>query len=297
MRPIRPGDRGPAVEDIQRRLLVLGYDLGPTGVDGVFLGRTADAVREFQSRAGVAEDALVGDETWAALVDETFALGDRMLYLRLPYLHGKDVRLLQGALSSLGFACGHIDGIFGAFTERATAEFQRNAGLGADGIAGDDTIRAVWALRHVWEGKDHRAHSAAVASATRRGEVLARIAVCLRASDEVARDVAGRVVNLAEATTHQTGIRVSGTYDSDGPRTCVAIDLCSSGTVSAVPGRPVVTFAPDDTFAARLLTALEASRNAPEAVVIDMTGTALTCELEVQRAAVDLLDALCVVFD
>jgi len=95
MRPVRIGDRGAAVEDIQRRLRTLGYELGITGIDGVFFGLTAEAVRAFQQEHGLAEDGLVGDETWSALVDATFTLGDRMLYLRLPYFHGHDVALRQ----------------------------------------------------------------------------------------------------------------------------------------------------------------------------------------------------------
>jgi len=58
MRPVRVGDRGAAVEDIQRRLRTLGFDLGITGIDGVFFGRTADAVRSFQQQHGLAEDGL-----------------------------------------------------------------------------------------------------------------------------------------------------------------------------------------------------------------------------------------------
>ena len=65
MRSVRPGNRGPAVEDIQRRLLSLGYELGPTGVDGVFLGLTSEAVRAFQQEHALSEDGVVGDETWS----------------------------------------------------------------------------------------------------------------------------------------------------------------------------------------------------------------------------------------
>jgi DNA polymerase III sliding clamp (beta) subunit (PCNA family) len=46
VRPISQGGRGPAVEDVQKRLLMLGFDLGPTGVDGVFWGATLSAVRQ-----------------------------------------------------------------------------------------------------------------------------------------------------------------------------------------------------------------------------------------------------------
>jgi len=152
--PIAQGDRGPAVEDVQKRLLMLGFDLGPTGVDGVFWGATLTAVRRFQEEHGLDEDGIVGNETWAALVDATFRLGDRLLYLKYPYLHGADVRVLQGALNILGFACGEPDGIFGTYTERAVGEFQANVGIPADGIAGPETIGAVERLRHVWSGKD-----------------------------------------------------------------------------------------------------------------------------------------------
>ena len=88
MRPVRPSDRGPAVEDIQRRLLALGYDLGPTGVDGVFLGQTAEAVRSFQLSHGLSEDGVVGEETWSALVDAGFTLGDIQTAVRFgtPYV-------------------------------------------------------------------------------------------------------------------------------------------------------------------------------------------------------------------
>ena len=182
MNPVRPGDRGSAVEDIQRRLLVLGYDLGRTGIDGVYLGRTREAVEAFQREHGLAENGVVGDQTWAALVDATFTLGDRMLYLRVPHFHGRDVRSMQEALNALGFACGLTDGIFGTFTERAVREFQRNAGLAADGIVGADTVSALTNLRHVWEGKEPHAHSAA----------QARARAALRGSRAARRDLRSR---------------------------------------------------------------------------------------------------------
>ncbi|MDO8986769.1 MAG: peptidoglycan-binding protein, partial [Coriobacteriia bacterium] len=190
MRPILPGSRGPAVEDIQRRLLRLGYPLGPTGVDGVFLGMTTDAVRSFQTTLGLSEDGVVGDETWAALVDETFTLGDRTLYLRLPHFHGKDVSLAQEALNALGFVCGDLDAIFGAHTERAVREFQRNSGIPADGILGAATIGALKALRHVWEGKDPTIPSGAMSGPARSTEVLSRLRLRIGSSDPVTMAIA-----------------------------------------------------------------------------------------------------------
>ena len=297
MKPIRPGDRGPAVEDIQRRLRALGHDLGPTGVDGVFLGKTAEAVRAFQSAAHLAEDALVGDETWAALVDETFTLGDRMLYLRLPHFHGRDVRVLQQALNSLGFPCGAIDGILGSFTERAIADFQRNAGLVADGIAGDETVGAITALRHVWEGKDPRSHSAATASPNRAAAVLERITLTVRGLDPVGEDVASRVVNLAKATTPLAGVEAGRVHDEQASRDGFVLELGCGDSATATPGRAVVRLDEGGSLASRLVTAVESYRRSGIAVVVDVGAECLGDERVSQRAAVSLLDAVCAAFD
>lgn len=297
MRAIRPGDRGPAVEDIQRRLLMLGYELGPTGIDGVFLGLTAEAVCAFQAKVGISEDALVGDETWAALVDATFTFGDRMLYLRLPHFHGRDVRVLQEALSALGFACGEIDGILGAFTESAIREFQRNAGLDADGIVGDETFGVMNSLRHVWEGKDPRSHSAAVAGAARAAEVLRRAPFSFRALDPAGSAVCERILNLARATTSEAAVTV---LDREAPvegGAVLVVSVRGDGTESAVPGRPVVAYEPVDSLSARLRTALETSRAVPAEIVLEVPGERSVTEHDTQRMAVLLLDGVCSLFD
>ncbi len=295
MKPVRPGDRGPAVEDIQRRLLRLGYELGRTGVDGVFLGATADAVRVFQTRHDLAVDGVVGDRTWSKLVDAGFAVGDRMLYLRLPHFHGEDVAVIQQALNALGFACGATDGIFGAFSERAVTEFQRNAGLPADGIAGHNTFRTIMNLRHVWEGKEARAHSEARIAPARAVEVLDRAQVAVVGDDESGRRIAERLVNLAQATSANARMHLLGETESE-PCTAV-LRICGSGTARPVPGRPVMHVSGDEAVASRLLTALEVVSGTRREVVIELDPGHSGDELSDQRTAVLLLDAICVAFD
>jgi peptidoglycan hydrolase-like protein with peptidoglycan-binding domain len=294
MRPVRLGTRGPAVEDIQRRLLTLGYDLGPTGVDGVFLGLTAEAVRTFQQRHSLSEDGVVGEETWSALVDASFTFGDRTLYLRLPHFHGRDVRVLQEALNVLGFACGATDGIFGAYTERAVREFQRNAGLPHDGIAGPDTERTIINLRHVWEGKDSRPHSAARIAPARAAEVLARVPLVVAGDDEPGRRIADRVVNLAHATTQDALLHPLG-QEEPIPAGAVLFRLC--GSEAAIPGRPHVRVDELEVLPARMLTALATARGAVREVVLELGDTASGDELAEQRAAVLVLDSICAAFD
>jgi peptidoglycan hydrolase-like protein with peptidoglycan-binding domain len=296
MKPVRVGDRGAAVEDIQRRLRTLGFDLGMTGIDGVFFGRTAEAVRAFQQQNHLAEDGLVGDETWSALVDATFTLGDRMLYLRFPFFHGHDVGLLQEALSALGFACGEPDRIFGPYTEHAVREFQRNSGLVADGIAGEGTLRALVALRHVWEGKDAKAHSAARTAPVRACEGLSRVRLAVAGLDTAGRLVAERVVNLAVAANPDARIAVHG-VDRPLAETVAVLLVCGHGTVSADVGHPVVHLDPPETLDGRLLAAVESVKSACAEIVIELDDNAVADEHKQQRSAVRLLDALCAVFD
>jgi N-acetylmuramoyl-L-alanine amidase len=91
---------------------------------------------------------VVGHQTWSALVEAGFRLGDRFLYLRRPMLRGDDVADLQRRLSALGFDSGRVDGIFGGLTSRALGEFQRNTGLSVDAILGASTLRELRRVTH-----------------------------------------------------------------------------------------------------------------------------------------------------
>lgn len=152
MDPITPGDRGDAVQDVQRRLRALGHAVD--GDDpGTFGPATAAAVRQFQQERRLTADGIVGHDTWTALLDAGWELGDRLLYLTRPWLRGDDVRRLQKALSRLGFDTGVTDGIHGPDTDAALRDFQHNIGLPVDGIAGRRTLDQ---LATLW-----RAHQAA----------------------------------------------------------------------------------------------------------------------------------------
>lgn len=139
---LRSGGSGEAVRDLQRRLLALGHQLPPEEL-GSFGPATERELRRFQERRSLRSDGICGRETWTALVESGFQLGDRMLYVRRPMLRGDDVSELQRRLNMLGFDAGKEDGIFGPDTAGALTEFQRNAGLGCDGIFGPDTALAL----------------------------------------------------------------------------------------------------------------------------------------------------------
>ncbi len=139
--PLRRGDTGAGVRDLHRRLAAAGFtDVGPPEV---FDETTERTLRAFQAARRLVEDGICGRQTWSALVDAHFQLGDRMLYLRSPMTRGDDVADLQLRLGNLGFDAGWLDGIFGPDTEAAVRDFQHNQGLNADGTVGRATVAAL----------------------------------------------------------------------------------------------------------------------------------------------------------
>ncbi|MCU1430087.1 MAG: putative peptidoglycan-binding protein [Actinomycetia bacterium] len=133
---LRCGDGGDAVRDLQERLNAAGH---PVTVDANFGPATEAAVRAFQTDRRLRADGISGPQTFSALVEAGFQLGDRMLYLRQPMLRGDDVTELQRRLNGLGFDAGREDGILGPETERAIRQFQRDARLIPDGVFGPET--------------------------------------------------------------------------------------------------------------------------------------------------------------
>jgi N-acetylmuramoyl-L-alanine amidase len=147
MRPIRRGERGPAVAEIHG--ILHGLDLFPSARADVptpdeFDWATETAVRAFQQSRGLSVDGEVDEETWRELDAARWRLGQRALYHAIPEpLVGDDVRQLQERLLEMGYDLGRPDGIYGSATARAVAQFQREVGLAPDGSCGPHTLGAL----------------------------------------------------------------------------------------------------------------------------------------------------------
>ena len=142
---IREGDRSNEVADVQSRLRALGYKIEDEA--GSFGAATVAAVRAFQQDRGILVDGIVGPHTWGQIVEASWYLGDRDLYLKHPMMRGDDVAALQGRLNALGFDAGKQDGIFGVATDRAVRAFQKEYGVAGDGIFGLVSHSALMGLR------------------------------------------------------------------------------------------------------------------------------------------------------
>ncbi|MDD6872416.1 MAG: peptidoglycan-binding protein [Clostridiales bacterium] len=138
---IKYGAEGDAVERLQTRLKELGYFDGTVG--GNFGTITRAAVMAFQAAANLTADGIVGGDTWAALYasnapaapSSTLKPGDK----------NDSVKAMQTRLIQLGYLTGSADGDFGDNTRAAVRAFQTAAKLTADGIAGPQTLSALYA--------------------------------------------------------------------------------------------------------------------------------------------------------
>ena len=133
------------MRDLQRRLGAAGF--APVGAEGAFFGAATElALRAFQDQRGLVVSGVCDQDSWRAIVEASWKLGDRLLVLVAPHLRGDDVSEMQALLARIGFDPGRVDGIFGPSTARAVEDFQHNSGLSVDGVGGQDTIRALQVL-------------------------------------------------------------------------------------------------------------------------------------------------------
>lgn len=130
---------------MQARLRALDFDIDDD--PGFFGEDTRHAVRAFQQRRSILADGIVGPHTWEELVEASWRLGDRVLYLKNPPMRGDDVTALQTQLNALGFDAGRGDGIFGPNTARGVRAFQKEYGVTEDGIFGSRSHAALQGLR------------------------------------------------------------------------------------------------------------------------------------------------------
>lgn len=103
-------------------------------------------MQRFQEQRGLRASGHCDEDTWRAIVEASWSLGDRLLMLMAPNVRGDDVAELQASLARIGFDSGRVDGIFGPATARALDDFQHNSGLYVDGVCGQATVRALEVL-------------------------------------------------------------------------------------------------------------------------------------------------------
>ncbi|MDR0500755.1 MAG: peptidoglycan-binding protein [Coriobacteriales bacterium] len=294
-----------SVAEIQRRLLILGHDLGDEADSCRFGEKSAAALAAFKLSQRLPGNDSLDRMTWQALKDATLDIGERQLYLRMPHFSGRDVYMLQAALSAMGFTVA-TDGIFGPGSERAVRDFQQNMALVCDGIVGGATVDAILRLRHVWEGKLGVYVAGRVLGYTRAEAVLESVSVCVFGTDSHTRSIADRISNLALATTSASRLTSAADMMRPPDKDMLLVELIlkdideNADNMNESSKRKlsgVVEFVEDDSLSLRLRSAMQAMA-AEDSHKLSIVIKALENldDRKEQHYAIVILDALCLAF-
>ena len=131
------------MHELQRRLSAAGFLAPGSAEDANFCARTHAALLAFQDSYGLRPTGECDDQCWSALIEASWSLGERLLFLRSPNIRGDDVAELQSSLNRLGFDCGRVDGIFGPKVVAAITDFQLNIGVEGNGICTPELVEAL----------------------------------------------------------------------------------------------------------------------------------------------------------
>lgn len=108
------------IRNIQNSLIVLGYDIGPYGADGIYGNKTKEALINFQKDSGLEQNGKIDLLTIHQLKNKIFDI--------------------QKKLKDKGYSLGKCgaDGICGNCTINAIKNFQKNINVENNGIIGLD---------------------------------------------------------------------------------------------------------------------------------------------------------------
>ena len=155
---LKLGSTGPDVRNVQTKLKQLGFLKGT--VDGDFGKATEEAVKKFQKQYGLEVDGKVGANTLAKLQTARATAKPAVTatpkktatpkpnYNSNTYLRNGDessqVRSMQNRLIELGYLVGKATARYDNNTEAGVIAFQRRNTSYADGVAGPETLKALY---------------------------------------------------------------------------------------------------------------------------------------------------------
>lgn len=109
---LKNGMKSDAVKELQKNLAELGYDVGPTGADGVFGPKTLAGLKKFQEEMGITADGIYNAETNAKMMEKlgksnTIVGRTTKTVARYATVYSDQLSRLRNILSGV-FAIAHI---------------------------------------------------------------------------------------------------------------------------------------------------------------------------------------------
>lgn len=135
---------------------------------------------------------------------------------------GSGVREIQDMLATLGYYDGKISGNYGNLTEEAVRLFQRDHGLGADGVAGPKTIAAI---REAYTGS-----FGGSGASTSYNDIIYNLSYTKNSPDKTGREIMINLGLKARAKLKLTDILTGLSFN---------IDIQSIGSTSHVDAEPL----------------------------------------------------------
>lgn len=199
---LKLGSTGEKVRNLQQDLTTLGYYWAD--ITGSFGAKTQTAVKTFQEKNGLTADGVAGTKTLNAIESAIERKGGSSAgssytsgtTLRLDS-QGSAVTQLQTDLKQLGYYYADITGNFGAKTEAAVKEFQKDRKLYADGVAGGKTLDAIEAAIKAAGGSSTSSNTGLKLGST--GEKVRQLQQDLTALGYYYGDVSGHYGSLTQA--------------------------------------------------------------------------------------------------
>jgi peptidoglycan hydrolase-like protein with peptidoglycan-binding domain len=133
------GDKGTEIVALQKKLKEYEY-YEYTSITGYYGPLTEEAVKKFQRTHDLVEDGIMGQDSLALLNSDAVKY-----YTMYPGDRGEDIAKMQLRLKELGYFNGEATGYYGDATLQAVKIFQDSNGLNADGKAGMNTRKLLYA--------------------------------------------------------------------------------------------------------------------------------------------------------
>lgn len=155
---------------------------------------------------------------------------------------GEHVKTLQRRLKEVGFDPGSADGDFGPKTAAAVKAFQRSKGLGADGVVGPQTWKALEGVQGPSAPSPAPSTSRPTLREGAKGEDVKALQQRLKSlgfdPGAADGDFGGRTSSAVRSFQHAAGLGADGVV---GPRTWAALDKGGVKPPADIPGLGPVT--------------------------------------------------------